>query len=561
MKKRQWKKVLAAGSAVAAAAIVKKTCESQARRQRQKETEAQLRKRRYGERQAYILGDGLTGLAAAFYLVKDARFPAGQIHVLGGVSGMQTPELMWQEDGVPLSAAFVPEAGCSGTGQYFLDARTNENFWELTQLSGEKSGVTARILGRNGRLLDLDGSGLGKEERMLLGKLLLMGEGELEGQTIAQWFPGDRFFRTGFWLLWSRLYGIREDCGLMEFRRLLLRKILYFGKLQDLSWAVPYSTDPREGFLRELRELLVRRGVKFEAGVRVEGLEFEENSLRISALALRRGQEEKRLIFEKEDFCILTDGDWGDWNTQGTLNQAPEEPALPDGPETGSFWAMAAEKRPGLLGAPEVFGKGGGLEAVAFSLVFRRDLCLDKLTELAGKTDPAGGEWIIGASPWGIRLFLPPQPYRRSQREEEAVILGAGLYPERAGSYVKKPMTACTGWEIWLEVASLLGIPNPPLGEGPLAVPVLRAPYFFSPFQPHSVGDRAPVLPMTGGNLALAGWFAEVPEEVPGSREQQVRSARMAVYGLLQVEKEIPPVTPFRKDAKILAKAVQAVYR
>ena len=69
------------------------------------------------------------------------------------------------------------------------------------------------------------------------------------------------------------------------------------------------------------------------------------------------------------------------------------------------------------------------------------------------------------------------------------------------------------------------------------------------------------MLPMAGGNLALAGWFAEVPEEVPGSREQQVRSARMAVYGLLQVEKEISPVSPYRKDATILARAVQAVYR
>lgn len=547
MKKRQWKKVLAAGSAVAAAAIVKKTCESQARRQRQKETEAQLRKRRYGDRQAYILGDGLTGLAAAFYLVKDARFPASQIHIFMGNGGEQGPE-----------------AGCSGTGQYFLDVRTHENLWELTRLPEKKSRVKARVLGRNGRRLELDGLGLGKEERMLLGKLLMMNEGELEGQTIGQWFPGDRFFRTGFWLLWSRLYGFREDCGVMEFRRLLLRKVLYFGKLQDMSWAVPYPTDPREGFLRELRELLIRRGVIFETGVQVEDLAFEENSLRISALALRRGPEKSRLSLGSEDFCILTDGDWEAWNSCGTLLQAPGEPSLLEGPAAKSFWTMAAAKRPGLLGTPEVFGTGSGLEAVAFSLVFRRDLCLDKLAELAGETEQAEqteGELVLGASPWGIRLFLPPQPYRRGQGEEEELILGAGLYPERTGSHVKKPMTACTGWEIWQEVASHLGMPELSRQAGPLAALVVRAPYFFAPFQPHSVGDRAPVLPMADGNLALAGWFAEVPEEVPGSREQQARSARMAVYGLLQVEKEIPPVTPFRKDAKILAKAVQAVYR
>ncbi len=546
MKKRQWKKALAAGSAVAAAAIVKKTCEVQAKKQRQKEAEAQLRKRRYGDRQAYILGDGLTGLAAAFYLVQDARFPAAQIHVYPG--GGEVAE----------QSSFRTEAGCSGTGQYFLDAKTCENLWELVRQPEEKGTVTCRLTGRGGKVLELDGLGLGRDERMLLGKLLMMGEAELEGQTIGQWFSDDRFFRTAFWMLWSRLYGLRESCGLLEFRRLLLRKVLYFGKLQDMDWAVPFAAAPEDGFLREFRELLDRRGVQFETGCQVVDVELEENSLRVTGLQVRRPEGESRQRVREEDLCILTDGDLGRWNTRGSWEQASGEPVQAQGPEFASFWALAAGKRPGLLGSPAVFLRREGEEAVSFSMAFQRDLCRDRLEELTGGEKRTGGELILGASPWGLRLFVPPLP---DSEAEYVVIRGTGLYPERAGSYVKKPMTACTGQEIWWELLSLLGALEPQGQVEPLAMETLRAPYFFAPFQPHAVGDRAPVLPMAGGNLALAGWFAEVPEEVPGSREQQVRSARMAVYGLLQVEKEILPVSPYRKDATILAKAVQAVYR
>ncbi len=544
MKKRQWKKVLAAGSAVAAAAIVKKTCEVQAKKQRQKEAEEQLRKRRYGDRQAYILGDGLTGLAAAFYLMQDARFPAAQIHVYPG----------GDTEGQPSAWA---EAGCSGTGQYFLDAKTCENLWELVRQPEAKGTVKCRLTGRGGKVLELDGLGLGRDERMLLGKLLMMGEAELEGQTIAQWFSDDRFFRTAFWFLWSRLYGVRENSGLLEFRRLLLRKVLYFGKLQDMDWAVPFSTAPQAGFQRELRELLARRGVQFEAGCRVTDVELEENSLRVTGLRVCQPDGERCQPVREEDLCILTDGDLSRWNTRGNWEQAPGEPPADQKPERDSFWALAAGKRPGLLGSPEVFLQSGGGEAVSFSMTFRRDLLRDRLEALAGEENKAGCERILGASPWGMRLFVPPQP----GQDEPVVILGTGLYPERPGSYVKKPMTACTGQEVWWELLALLGASDPRSQMEPLDVETLRAPYFFAPFQPHAVGDRAPVLPMAGGNLALAGWFAEVPEEVPGSREQQVRSARMAVYGLLQVEKEISPVSPYRKDATILARAVQAVYR
>ena len=68
-------------------------------------------------------------------------------------------------------------------------------------------------------------------------------------------------------------------------------------------------------------------------------------------------------------------------------------------------------------------------------------------------------------------------------------------------------------------------------------------------------------MPDPDGNLAFAGWFCEMPEEIAGGEECKVRSARMAVYSLLKIDKEILPVTPYRKDAKILAKALYAVYR
>ena len=52
----------------------------------------------------------------------------------------------------------------------------------------------------------------------------------------------------------------------------------------------------------------------------------------------------------------------------------------------------------------------------------------------------------------------------------------------------------------------------------------------------------------------------EIPEDMVFTEEYSVRAARIAVYGLLDVKKNICPVTPYNRQPKILLKALKKSY-
>lgn len=569
MKKRHWKKVFVAGGAVAAAAIVKKSYEAKARRQHQKEVEEQLKKRHYGKRQAYLLGDGLTGLAAAVYLIRDARFPANQIHIFSGRSNA--------------GESFGPENFFPDPGFHFLEENLYENLWELFEFLlvekrhskiSEAENIRrfskthpvcgkARMIDEKGRIVDTESLGLSQEERRKMAKLMTAGEDELEGQTIQEWFACPHFFSTNFWHLWRSTFDMREECGILEFRRLLLRWVLHLSDMDTMEWMCQFPLTPEDGVYRRMRSYLSKRGVIFEEEKEIQGIELEENRVCVTGILVREKERSYRIPIAGDDICLVTDGDESRWFSWGNWEQPAE--CLPDrGPEEASFWALAASKRPGLLGCPKVFfGNAQFTETIDFSIVCRGDTLLRKIEAFSGNQPGSGGLVTLKESSWGISLAVPVQPYYRHQHPKETVLVGYGQYPERLGKYVQKPMKDCTGREIWEEVLSCLGWREiwKAVQEETIGCAVTRKPYARAAFEPHAITDRVSILPDAEGNLAFAGWFSELPEETAGSEEYQVRAARTAVYELLQVEKEVLPVTPYRKDAKVLAKALYAIYQ
>ena len=570
MKKRYWKKVLVAGGAVAAAAVAKKTYEKKARRQHQKEVEESLRKRNYGERQAYILGNELAALSAAVYLIRDARFPADHIHV-------------FSNDPI-VKNFFVPETGFVCQKICFCEEQTFENCWELLNSlpSGKKRPKTsvgeeirkfseshpihakARLVDETGKIVDAESLGLNQEERMRIAKLLMSGEEELEGQTIEQWFASSHFFTTNFWHLWSSTFGIREKSGIMDFRRLLQRKVLNFGDLDTMDWMRQPPYAPQEDFYLNLWSYLVKKGVIFEVQKGVESIDLTEDGVRVCGLWIREKENVSHLKLAEDDLLIVTDGDGRHWCEMGDWNRPAVLPPEKKYPAQKSFWALAAQKRPGLLGSPNVFlGNPDHTEEIQFTLTSRGNTILRRMEKFTGNQAGTGGFVTLKDSPWKITLIVPVQPYFMCQQPEETVILGFGQAPECLGEKVKKPMRECAGKEIFEEILACLhweDIKDRAEREI-INLTMVRWPYARAPYEPHSIGDRVSVMPDPDGNLAFAGWFCEMPEEIAGGEECKVRSARMAVYSLLKIDKEILPVTPYRKDAKILAKALYAVYR
>ena len=86
-------------------------------------------------------------------------------------------------------------------------------------------------------------------------------------------------------------------------------------------------------------------------------------------------------------------------------------------------------------------------------------------------------------------------------------------------------------------------------------------PYVDAQFQPRKMIDRPKVIPSGSVNFAMASQFVEIPEDMVFTEEYSVRAARMAVYGLMDIKKEVCPVTPYWKRPVVLLKAAVKAYR
>ena len=88
-------------------------------------------------------------------------------------------------------------------------------------------------------------------------------------------------------------------------------------------------------------------------------------------------------------------------------------------------------------------------------------------------------------------------------------------------------------------------------GEVLGAIPV-ALPYTNAHFMPRSVGDRPDVIPAGSTNLGFTGQYCENPRDIVFTEEYSVRSERMAVYGLLDMKREVAPITPLNYDIRVL---------
>ena len=131
---------------------------------------------------------------------------------------------------------------------------------------------------------------------------------------------------------------------------------------------------------------------------------------------------------------------------------------------------------------------------------------------------------------------------------------------DKDGNYVKKAMPECTGNEILAELCYHLGIEDQ-LDNVIENTKVRTAfmPYITSMFMPRAKGDRPEIVPQGCTNLGLVGQFVETNNDCVFTMESSVRTARVAVYSLLNLNKQVPDVYPSQYDIRHLLKATKSL--
>jgi len=198
---------------------------------------------------------------------------------------------------------------------------------------------------------------------------------------------------------------------------------------------------------------------------------------------------------------------------------------------------------------------------MSFTTTLHDPTFFEVIRDLTGNVPGEGGLITFPESSWLASIVLPHQPHFIGQPEGVQVFWGYGLFVDIPGNFVKKPMSACTGREIMTEILGHLSLQahTAAILDTCTCIPCMM-PFITSQFLPRSKGDRAMIRPDGSKNLAFVGQYCELPDDVVFTVEYSIRSAQMAVYSLLGLEREPPPVYKGQFNPCVLLEAFVALH-
>lgn len=527
----------------------------------------------FNNRHVYFVGGGLASLAGAAYLIRDAKFDGKNIHIIESL-----PILGGSNDG-----AGNPEDGYIIRGGRMLNEETYENFWELMgdipSLEYEGKSVRDEILEfdhenpthSNARLVDKDGiiqdvmsMGFDTLDRMALLKLIMAPEEKLDNIRICDWFAETpHFFTTNFWYMWQTTFAFQKWSSAFELRRYMLRMIREFSRIQTLEGVTRTKYNQYESVILPLKKYLDNHNVDFSLKCTVTDIDFEEDdSITATRIHYDKAGKDEIIQLHEGDLCIVTNGCMTDNSTLGS-NSSPAKMNNSEAP-SALLWKKIANKKPGQLGNPDPFFKDAELTNwESFTVTCKGSKFVDMMESWTHNKAGSGALVTFKDSNWLMSIVIAKQPHFKNQPKDVTVFWGYGLYTNKEGNFIKKPMRDCTGEEILKELLYHLHFSeadSKEIIENATVIPCMM-PYIVSQFQPHKMSDRPKVVPDKSTNFAMISQFVEIPLDMVFTEEYSVRAARIAIYKLLGITKPICPVTPYMYDIRVLLKALNTSYR
>lgn len=517
---------------------------------------------------AYLVGSGLASLSAALFLVRDAQMPGERIHILEELElpGGSLDGILDNTRGYIMRGGREMENHFECLWDLFRsvpslevkDASVLDEFYWLNKEDPNFSKMRATM--NRGKSAHTDGKfTLTDKAAEEIARLFLTSEEELNDKRISDVFS-EEFFQSNFWLYWRTMFAFEEWHSAMEMRRYIARFIHHIGGLPDLSALKFTRYNQYESLVMPLVKHLESKGVRFEYGVQVKNVIVSKAGGKKTAtkIVYEKGGREDEINLTENDLVFVTNGSITENSTYGDQNTVPVLDASLGG--SWSLWTNIAVQDP-AFGKPEKFC--GNIKESNFvsATLTTLDGRIPPYIERICQRDPFAGKVVTGGivsvkdSSWLMSWTLNRQPQFKKQPGNELVVWIYGLFSDRPGDYVKKPMKDCTGIEIAEEWLYHIGVPLAEIHDMAVnsanTVPCMM-PYVMSYFMPRALGDRPAVVPEGSVNLAFIGNFAETPRDTVFTTEYSVRTAMEAVYTLLGVDRGVPEVFASCYDVRML---------
>lgn len=520
-------------------------------------------------RNIYLIGGGIAALASAAYFIKDGHIPANHIHILeesaiagGSMDSAGTPENGYiMRGGRMLNFSYL----CTYDLLSFIPSLNNPDMtvYEEIKAFNEKikTNAHARVV-EGGKITDVSSMGFSNTDRLNLIEIMAVCEDHLGTKRIDEWFEPE-FFKTNFWYMWDTMFAFQPWHSAVEFKRYIHRFIHEFKRINTLAGVDRTPYNQFDSIIRPLLKWLKQQGVNFEMAVKVTDLVFTQLDEKIAVNRINYIQNGKKdqIKTTTKDLILVTIGSMTADSSFGTMHSAP---ALITEKKDGAWtlWSNIATVSP-EFGRPSVFdGRINESKWESFTVTCQGSAFFDLMEKFSGNTAGTGGLVTFKDSNWLMSIVLAHQPHFIGQPDDVTVFWGYGLFVDEVGNFIKKKMSDCSGEEIMTELLQHLRFDTDLklLLKTANCIPCML-PYITSQFLTRSAGDRPFVFPDVSENLAFIGQFAEVPDDVVFTVEYSVRTAQIAVYELLDLNKKPLPMYQGDHHIDVLLDAMKAMFR
>lgn len=530
------------------------------------------------KKSAYIIGTGLAGLTAAFYLVRDGQMPGNHIHLLeklelagGSCDGYKDVhkgfymrggremdnhfEIMWD---VFRDVPSIETPNVSVLDEYYWLNKHDPNYslCRATVNKGEDA--------HTDKLFKLD-----KDSAMALSQLFITPEANLEDKKISDVLP-ESFWETNFWLYWQTMFAFQKWSSALEMKRYLCRYVHHIDGLPDFSALRFTKYNQYESMILPLIEYLKKHDVDVQFGMDVKNVVIEDVDGKKTAkeLIYVKNNKEQSIPLTADDLVFITNGCCTDTSCYGDQTHAPDLSHIVNGQgESWDLWKnIAKQAKHDEYGHPDVFcSDTEATNWMSATVETSNEDIIQHIMNIC-KRDPRTGKVTTGGivtvkdsvNNWFLSWTINRQPQFRSQNKDTVLVWLYALHTDTEGNYIKKAMRDCTGEEICQEWLYHIGMDESKIkdySENACNTTTCFMPYINAFFQPRKNVDRPKVVPEGAVNFAFIGQFAETPRDTIFTTEYSMRTGMESVYTLLNVDRGVPEVWGSQYDIRELLRA------
>ena len=522
---------------------------------------------------AYLIGSGLAALSAACFLVRDGQMKGEHVHILekDPIPGGACDGYKYQDIGYVMRGGREMDNHFECMWDLFrsIPSIEDENHTVLDEYywlnKDDPNYSLCRATVNRGQDAHTDGKfGLSDKGAMEILQLFMTPDEKLYDKKITDFFD-DEVLNTNFWMYWRTMFAFENWHSALEMKRYLQRYIHHIGGLPDFTALRFTRYNQYESMILPMVKYLESFGVQFHYNTKVVNVAFDcaggkKQATRIDIL--RDGLEDC-IDLTENDLVFITNGGCVENSTIGSQNTAaPYRPEIKEG-GGWDLWRKIAAQDPSF-GHPDKFCYDPELSNWMRATITTLDQKIVPYIKKICKRDPFSGKVVTGGivtvkdSSWLLSWTLNRQQQFRDQPKDQLCVWVYGLFSDKPGDFVKKPMRECTGKEICMEWLYHIGVPTDQIEElaanSANTVPCMM-PYIDAFFMPRAAGDRPDVVPEGAVNFAFLGQFAETERDTIFTTEYSIRTGMEAVYTLLNVDRGVPEVWGSVYDIRCLLDA------